>query len=104
MVWSKWVYRVIYPELLCNCDVNEHYNIHDINRMDKKQLYTVLSRTTKFEYIHIHNRELNNIYFNWGTQILELTNAKFNSLYSNGKIYRVVFSDKQVYEGQLAKN
>ena len=27
------------------CDINEHYNIHDVNLMDKKQLYTSLSRT-----------------------------------------------------------
>lgn len=34
------------------CDINEHYNIFYINRMDKKELYTALSRTTKFEYLH----------------------------------------------------
>ena len=32
-------------------DINEPYNIHDVNRMNKKQLYTTLSRTTKLEYI-----------------------------------------------------
>ena len=31
-------------------DINEDYNIHDVNKMDKKQLYTALSRTTKFKY------------------------------------------------------
>ena len=28
-------------------DINEHFNILDVNRMDEKQLYTFLSRTTK---------------------------------------------------------
>lgn len=36
-------------------DIDEHYNILDVNRMDKKQLHTCLSRTTKFEYIHLDN-------------------------------------------------
>ena len=34
-------------------DVDEHYNIYDVNRMDKNQLYTCLSCTTKYEYIHL---------------------------------------------------
>ena len=53
-------------------DIDEHYNVHDVNRMDKKQLYTALSRTTKFEYIHINNKELNNKYFNRRQPVLEL--------------------------------
>ena len=36
-------------------DINEPYNRYDVNRMDKKQLYTSLSRTTRFEYIHVNN-------------------------------------------------
>ena len=66
-------------------DINEHYNIHDVNRMDKKQLYTALSRTTKFEYIHLNNKELNNKYFNRKQPKLELINTKFNSLYNSFK-------------------
>ena len=38
------------------CDIDEHYNIHDIEKMDKNMFYTSLSRTKKFEYIHF-NRE-----------------------------------------------
>ena len=41
-------------------DINEPYNIQDVNRMDKKQLYTALSPTTRFNYIHLNNKELNN--------------------------------------------
>ena len=34
-------------------DIDELYNIYNVNRMDKKQLYTSLSRTTKLEFIHL---------------------------------------------------
>ena len=64
--------------------------------MDNKQLYTAFSRTTKFEYIHCNNKDLNNKYIDRRTPVLELINSKFNSLYSNGKIYKVTFSDKNV--------
>ena len=40
-------------------DISEPYNIYNDNRMDKKQLYTALSRTTKFEYIHLNTSALN---------------------------------------------
>ena len=79
-------------------EINEQYNIFDVNRMDKKQLYTALSRTTKLEYIHLNNKEVNNKYLIRRQPILELTNAKFNSLYKNGKIYRIRFDDgKNLY-------
>lgn len=69
-------------------DINEPYNIYDTNRMDKKQLYTALSRTTKIDYIHVNNKELTNKYFNRKKKTtLELVNSKFNSLFKNGKIY-----------------
>ena len=34
----------------------------DVNRRNKKQLYTCLSRTTNYEYIHLDNTFLNNIH------------------------------------------
>ena len=42
----------------------DHYNILDVNRMNKKQLYTCLSRTTKYEYIHL-DKFLNSIYMKY---------------------------------------
>ena len=80
-------------------DINEPYNIYDVNKMDKKQLYTALSRTTKLEYIHLNNKEVNNKYVNRRQPLLELMNAKFNSLYKNGKIYQVTFDDEKIYVG-----
>ena len=84
-------------------DIDEPYNIYDVNRMDKKLLYTALSRTTKFEYIHLDNKDLNNKCKNRTMPCLELTNAKFNSLYSEGKIYKVLVDDK-VYIGSTCED
>ena len=84
-------------------DINDHYNIHDVNRMDRKHLYTALSRTTKLEYIHLNNKELNNRYINREQPILELINSKFNSLYKNGKIYKVTFNNEMVYVGSTCE-
>ena len=33
-------------------EIGLHYNIFDTEAMNKKKLYTALSRTTKFKYIH----------------------------------------------------
>ena len=84
-------------------DINEHYNIHDVNRMDKKQLYTALSRTTKLDYIHLNNKEVNNKYFNRKQPVLELVNSRFNSLYKNGKIYKITFDDENIYIGSTCE-
>ena len=80
-------------------DINENYNIYDVNKMDKKQLYTALSRTTKLEYIHLTNKELNNKYFNRKQPTIELINSKFNSLYKNGKIYKITINNDRIYIG-----
>ena len=84
-------------------DIDEHYNVHDVNRMDKKQLYTALSRTTKFDYIRINNKETSNKYFNRRQPVLELVNSKFNSLHKNRKIYKVTFDNKMVYVGSTCE-
>ena len=34
-------------------EIDQHYNIFATEAMNKKQLYTALSRTTKFKYIQI---------------------------------------------------
>ena len=85
-------------------EINEPYNIYDVNRMDKKQLYTALSRTKKLEYIHLNNKELNNRYFTRKQPFLELCNSKLNSLYKNGKIYKITFDDGKVYVGSTCEN
>lgn len=71
--------------------------------MDKNQLYTALSKTTKFEYIHPNENELNSIYMKRKQPYLELVNSKFNSLYKNGKIYEVRFDNDKVYVGSTCE-
>ena len=39
--------------------INQPYNTFDVNKMDKKQLYTALSRTTKLEDIQLSNKSSN---------------------------------------------
>ncbi|XP_068692468.1 uncharacterized protein [Montipora foliosa] len=84
-------------------DIKEPYNIHDVEKMDKKLLYTALSRTTKFNYLHLSNKKLNTQYKNRSMPVLELTNAKLNSLYSEGKIYKILVDDK-VYIGSTCED
>lgn len=38
--------------------INEPYNIWDTEKMDDKEMYTSLSRTTKLEYIHLNNKKI----------------------------------------------
>lgn len=69
----------------------------------KKQLYTALSRTRKFEFIRLNFKELNNRYVTREQPTLELTNSKFNSLYRNGKIYKIMFDDGRLYVGSTCE-
>ena len=81
-------------------DIKENYNILDVNGKDKKQLYTCLSRTAKFEYVFLNNQKLNRKYVPRLQPKLELVNSHLNSDFLYGKIYEVTFenSDK-IYVG-----
>lgn len=68
--------------------------------MDKKQLYTALSRTTKFEYIHLNTSALNHVYEIRKQPNMEIVNSYFNSDYNNRKIYMIEFEKwDKVYIG-----
>ena len=75
------------------CDIGENYNIHDVNRMDKNSCIQHYREPKKLEYIHYNNKELNNQYCLRKAPVLELCNCRFNSLYKNGKIYKVTFNN-----------
>ena len=60
------------------CDIDDHYNIFEINRMDK-QLYTALSKTKYLDYIHLDDSKINNGYFPRWQPDLGITNSRFNS-------------------------
>lgn len=53
----------------------------------------------KLDYIHVNYIELNDRHCIQRQPLLELTNSKFRSFYSNSKIYKVMFSDGTVYVG-----
>ena len=85
-------------------DIDQHYNIYDVNRMDKKQLYTCLSRTTKYEYIHLDSHEVNYCYRIREQPRLELVNSHFNSDYLKGKIYKITLEKcDKVYIGSTCE-
>ena len=58
--------------------------------MDKTQMCTALSRTTKFEYIHLGEKS----YYNRKSPELELTNSK---------IYEVIFDNELIYVGSTCE-
>ena len=81
-------------------DIDEPCNIYNVNRMDKKQLYTALSRTTKLEHIHLKNSAPNDVYDIRKQPKLEIVNSYFNSDYNNGKVYKIEFENcDKVYIG-----
>ena len=81
-------------------DIDEPYNIYNVNRMDKKQLYTTLSRTTKLDFIHLNNNASNNKYVTRGHPKIEIVNLYFHSDFNSGKIYKIEFKNcDKVYTG-----
>lgn len=85
------------------CDIEEHYNIFDVEKIDKKMLYTALSRTTKFQYIHLDNKMLNKYYFIRKQPKREIVNSYFNSDYLNGRIYEIKFDEGFYYVGSTCE-
>lgn len=85
-------------------DINEHYNIYDINRMNLPLLYTAISRTRDYKFVHINKNEINDKYVKPFNK-LELVNSHFISLYKDGKIYEIVFPENDLhYIGQTCKS
>ena len=83
-------------------DVDENYCIWDIERMDKKMVYTAISRTTKWEYVHVGERGVKR-----KDTAIESTNIKqlktYVTEYSKGKIYKITFDGGKIYIGQTCK-
>lgn len=84
-------------------EIDDHYNIYDINRMDKKQLYTSLSRTTKVEYIHLDENPLLKSYYNKNSLDLELMLDKIPCL-KTVKYTRYLSTMKLYVQVVLLKN
>ena len=73
--------------------IDEHYNIWDTHKMDIKEMYTSLSRTTKLEYIHLNNKKICRNYRERPQDQMIILNSYFNADYQNGKIYHVTFEN-----------
>ena len=63
-VFDKNEFRSSFLPNFCNTvykyqggKIDEHCNIYDTHKMDVKEVYTCLSRTTKLEYIHLDNNK-----------------------------------------------
>ena len=85
--------------------INKHYNIYDVNKMDKKQPYTALSRTTKLEYIHLNNKKLKIKYTKSPYIKMETVNSYFNDDYNSGQIYHIIFEhNDKVYVACSIRN
>ena len=83
--------------------ITEPYNIYDAEKMDKKQLYTALSRTTKLD--HIHLTKLNDKYENNKPYQSVRVNSYFNDDYHNGQIYKITFEyNNTLYIGSSIRN
>ena len=59
--------------------------------MDKKQLYTALSRTTELNHIHLDTTKLNPKYKIRMPPLCVTVNSYFNDDYHNGQIYKITF-------------
>lgn len=78
--------------------IDEHYILYNLHKMDKKQLYTALSRTTNRVYLS-QQKKLKQKYANAPYINMETVNSYFNDNYKSGQIYQITFehNDKLKY-------
>ena len=81
-------------------EIDQHYNILDTEAMNKKQLYTALTRTTKFECIHAENLKSKYTYTVKNKHEIQSIG---HTEYQNGKIYKIEFDDESIYIGSTIK-
>ena len=81
-------------------EIDRHYNIFDTEAMDKKQLYTALSRTTKFKYIHAENLKTK---YNYTMKNKHEVISIGHTEYQNGRIYKIEFDNGGIYIGSTIK-
>ena len=73
--------------------------------MDKKQLYTALSRTTSLNHIHLDITKLNPKYKIRMPPHRFTVNSYFNDDYHNGQIYKITFEhNDKLYIGSSIRN
>ena len=84
--------------------IKESYNIFDIEKMCKKELYTALSRCTKFYQIHINKKMLKQQYFVKTSNEHKICKIGKNE-FQNGKIYKIEFKNSDnIYIGSTIES
>ena len=68
--------------------------------MNKKQLYTAMSRTTKFQYLHVENLKQK---YTYNAENKHEVRSIGHTEYQNGKIYKTEFDDGSIYIGSTIK-
>ena len=85
--------------------ISTPYNIYDVENMDKKQLYTALSRTTELNHVHLETIKLNPKYKIRMPPRTVIVNSYFNDDYHNGQIYKITFEHNiNLYIGSSIRN
>ena len=85
--------------------ISTPYNIYDVEKMDKKQLYTALSRTTELNHIHLDTTKLNSEYKIRMPPLCVTVNSYFNDDYHNRQIYKITFKhNNKLYIGSSIRN
>ena len=85
--------------------ISTPYNIYDVERMEKKQLYTALSRTTELNHVHLDTTKLNPKYKIRMPPHYVTVNSYFNDNYHNGQIYKITFEhNNKLYIGSSIRN
>ena len=85
--------------------ISTPYNIYDVEKMDKKQLYTALSRTTELNHVHLDTTKLNPKYKIRMPPLCVTVNSYFNDDYHNGQIYKITFKhNDKLYIGSSIRN
>ena len=85
--------------------ISTPYNIYDVEKMDKKQLYTALSRTTELNHVHLDTTNLNPKYKIRMPPRTVIVNSYFNDDYHNGQIYKITFKhNNKLYIGSSIRN
>lgn len=82
-------------------EINTHYNIWDVQKMNANELNTALSRTTKYEYIHLDTQRLAGQYnfYDYTTEKNKIYTPAKGGIYGDSKIYEVTTSDGMKYVG-----
>ena len=85
--------------------ISTPYNINDVEKMDKKQLYTALSRTTELNHVHLDTTKLHSKYKIRMPSLCVTVNSYFNDDYHNGQIYKITFKhNDKLYIGSSIRN